>query len=136
MSSTDPEVAATRLAAIAPGYLERARAAAGRLAVADGGSSDLRGAIQGVEDTAAIDVDVPTASRQPLVRIFKTAVRRAISWYLRYVGVQITAFGQAVSHLGGLLADRTEAVEIKTAELEARVSELAERVQRLERGRR
>lgn len=131
---SDPIGAAARLEQEAPGYLEHVRSAAARLAVTDREPSDIRAALLDVEDTATIDIDIPTASRQPAARFVKAAVKRLIGWYLRYVGQQITAFGQAVTRLGTTVADRTEAIEARTAELETQVADLSGRIDRLERG--
>ncbi len=136
MASTDPAAAEARLAEFAPGYLEQVRAAADRLAVGDEEPSDLHAALLSVEDTAAVDVDIPTAARLPMVRLLKRAVKVLIGWYLRYLGQQITAFGQAVVHFGGTLVERTEGLEVKTGALETQISELAARVERLEQPRR
>jgi hypothetical protein len=124
--------AEARLATIAPGFLDRVREAAGRLGLRDLDSTDARAALLAVEDLALIDLDVPTASRLPLVPIVKKAVKRLVGWYLSYFGRQLSAFGQAVTHLGGILIDRTERVEATTGVLQADVARLSDRVTDLE----
>jgi hypothetical protein len=126
------EAAEARLAAIAPGFLDRVRQVADRLALRDADANDARAALVAVDDLAVIDIDAPTVSRLPLVPVVKKAVKRLIAWYLFYFGRQLAAFGQAVSHLGGILVDRTERLEEVTASLQADVARLADRVTQLE----
>ena len=124
--------AEVRLATLAPGFLDRVREAAGRLGLHDLDTTDARAALLAVEDLAVIDLDVPTASRLPLVPIVKKAVKRLVGWYLFYFGRQISAFGQAVTHLGGILIDRTDRLEATTGALQADVTRLSDRVTVLE----
>src|ERR1700728_685511 len=124
--------AEARLASIAPGYLDQVRRAAGGLGLRDVDSTDARAALLAVEDLALIDLDVPTASRLPLVPIVKKAVKRLVGWYLSYFGRQLSAFGQAVTHLGGILIDRTERLEATTGDLQADVARLSDRIADLE----
>src|SRR5580700_9598717 len=132
LSAQRLEAAAARLATIAPGFLERVREAAGRLGLRDVDSTDARAALLAVEDLAVIDLDVPTGSRLPVVPIVKKAVKRLVGWYLFYFGRQLSAFGQAVTHLGGILIDRTERLEATTGALQADVTRLSDRVTALE----
>jgi hypothetical protein len=123
-----------RVAERAPGYLESVRAAARRLGVRDPDTSDAKAAVEAVEELSVIDVDVPTASRRPAGRLVKVAVSRLVGWYLRYLGGQVTALGQAVTHMGWTLLDRTERLERQSAELQAEVARLAARIGDLESG--
>lgn len=134
LDPVDQRLAASeaRLATIAPGFLDRVREAASRLGLRDVDSTDARAALLAVDDLAAIDLDVPTGSRLPLVPIVKKAVKRLIGWYLFYFGRQLAAFGQAVTHLGGILIDRTERLEATTGTLQADVARLSDRVTDLE----
>jgi hypothetical protein len=124
--------AEARLATIAPGFLDRVREAAGRLGLRDVDSTDARAALLAVDDLASIDLDVPTGSRLPVVPIIKKAVKRLVGWYLFYFGRQLSAFGQAVTNLGGILIDRTERLEATTGILQADVARLSDRVADLE----
>lgn len=117
----------------APGYLDRVRQAAKRLALREADSTDARAVLAAVEDLSEIDLDPPTASRLPLVPIVKKAVKRLVGWYLQYFGRQLSAFGQAVTNLGGMLLDRTDRLEGVAGALQADVARLAERVDDLER---
>jgi hypothetical protein len=139
LEATDSSVsplakAEARLASIAPGYLDQVRRAAGRLALRDVDTTDARAALVAVDDLAVIDLDVPTGSRLPLVPIVKKAVKRLVGWYLSYFGRQLLAFGQSVTHLGGILIDRTEHLEGVAGSLQADVVRLSDRVTRLEQG--
>ena len=122
-----------RLAEIDPGYLTRARNAAARLGLRPGTTTSVQAAFEAIEELSVIDLDVPTASRIPAARTLKKVVKRLVGWYLGYFGRQVSAFGQAVANMGGLLLERTEQVESDTAALKAEVAQLAERVERLER---
>jgi hypothetical protein len=133
-SAPDEPAAEARLADLAPGYLEQVRAAARRLSVGPSVTSDARAALEAVDELAIIDVDVPTTSRKPIGRIAKEAIKRLISWYLRYLGAQISALGQSVAHLGTCLLDRTERLEDEAATLRADVERLKSRLDQLERG--
>jgi hypothetical protein len=124
--------AAQRLATEAPGYLERVRQAAGRLTAPDVNSTDGRAALAAIEELAVIDLEVPTVSRIPAARYVKRAVKSLIAWYLRYFGRQLSAFGQAMTHFGGILLDRTERVEGVAADLQSDVASLSGRVASLE----
>jgi hypothetical protein len=126
-------VAEARLATIAPGYLDRVRQIVDRLSVRDVDATDARAALVAVDDLAAIDLDAPTGSRLPVVPLVKKAIKRLVAWYLFYFGRQLLAFGQAVTHLGGILVDRTERVEGVAAKLEVEVAQLTARVEQLER---
>ena len=55
---------------------------------------------------------------------------------LSYLGVQISALGQAVFHFGSTLLDRTERLEGEVAGLKSRVEDLAARVEGIEGFRR
>jgi hypothetical protein len=125
-------VAASRLASTAPGYLERVRELAGRLAARDTDQTDLQAALSAVDDLAVIDLEAPTISRIPLARWVKKSVKALVAWYLGYFGRQLTAFGQAVANLGTILAERTDHLEEETAGLGAQLASLRQRVERLE----
>jgi hypothetical protein len=125
--------AEARLGTIAPGYLDRVRHIVELLSVRDVDGTDARAALVAVDDLAAIDLDAPTGSRLPAVPFVKRVIKRLIAWYLFYFGRQLLAFGQAVTHLGGILIDRTERVEGVAAKLQVEVDQLRARVERLER---
>jgi hypothetical protein len=84
------------------------------------GVHDLRRALAGIERSARIDVDVPTASRLPLARWVKALVKRTVGWYLNFLGQRITIFGRAVVALGAALTDRVESLEDRVEALERR----------------
>jgi hypothetical protein len=124
--------AEAQLSLISPGFLDRVREAAGRLAVRDLDGTDTGAAIEAVGELAVIDLDVPTQSRVPAARLLKRAVKRLVAWYLDYFGRQVSALGQAVANLGLALVDRTQRLEAASAAMRADVDRLADRVERLE----
>lgn len=85
------------------------------------GAEELRRALARIDRLSRIDVDVPTASRLPLARWVKVAVKRTIGWYLNYLGQRITVFGRAVTNLGAALTDRVERLEERVEALERRL---------------
>jgi hypothetical protein len=132
MSDPSPAVVAAaeaRLDRIEPGYLDRVRRAATELSVTDPEADDARAAMDAVDHFADIDVDVPTASRFPLVGWVKWAIKRLIGWYLGYFGRQLTRFALAVTNLADILVERDE-------ERSREVATLTERIERLERAAR
>jgi len=126
--------AEARLARTAPGFLDRVREAANRLAVRDTTADDLQAAMSAIDELAIIDLDVPTASRIPIAGFVKKAVKRLVGWYLGYFGRQLTAFGQAVINLGSILVERTDRLQSEAGRLRADLARLTERVERLEDG--
>ena len=108
--------------------VQRIRAAATRLAASEFRPDDLRHGALLLERQATIDLQVPTASRVPGVSLVKRTLKALMIWYLRFLGHQITAFGQATARFGVTVANRVDG-------LEAEVADLRERVARLEEGR-
>jgi len=100
--------AAEALAEADPGYVERIRTAAARLAAREASPGDAPGALLVLEDSATIDVEVPVASTTRAGTLVKTGVRRVSRWYLRYVAEQVTLLGQATVRLGTALMERTD----------------------------
>ena len=125
--------AEARLEQIAPGYLELVRSASAALAVSGRRpAGDLGSELVAVAEAASFDLDVPTVSSLPGGAHLKTAVKRATSWYLRYLTVQLAAFAAAVVAMGEALAERLEG---DRAEMDAELDEIRQRVERLERSR-
>jgi hypothetical protein len=124
--------AAERLASIAPGYLEQVRAAARRLGIREGETTDAGAALAAVEELAIIDLEAPTESRLPAGSLLKRMIKKSIAWYLVFIGRQISALGFGLVHLGTILLGRIETVERSAAALEADLNRLAARVDRLE----
>jgi hypothetical protein len=107
--------------------LQRIRAAASRLAASEFRPDDLRHAALLLERQATIDLQVPTASRVPGVSLVKRTLKKLMIWYLRYLGYQITSFGQATARFGVTVANRVDGLEAEVAELRDRVARLEER---------
>lgn len=72
---------------------------------------DLGGAIEAAERSAFVDVEVPTASRLPLVSPLKRTLKKLMAWYLRYLAQQVSAFSAAVVTSLRLLGRRVEVLE-------------------------
>ncbi len=134
--TTEPSLVAAEARAerVAPGYLAKVRAAAGRLAVGPDRKGDLRAALAALEETATLDVDVPTLSRRPPVRYLKLAVRALTRWYVRYIAQQVTALGHATAGFGSEVADRTDDLDAELSMATARLAALEKRIRRLETG--
>ena len=49
-------------------------------------------------------------------------------WYLRFLGHQISAFGQATARFGVTVANRVDTLDADVAELRSRVEALEQRV--------
>jgi hypothetical protein len=105
----------------------RIRAAAGRLAASEFRPDDLRHAALLLERQATIDLQVPTASRVPGVSLVKRTLKQLMIWYLRYLGHQISSFGQATARFGVTVANRVDGLEAEVVELRERVARLEER---------
>jgi len=130
---------AARLAA-GPGfpaaYLARARTAAARMSVTEGGGDDVRSAALLLEQQAVIDTNVPVASRTPPQRLVKAVIRKMIGWYLRFLGHQVSLLGQAAARFGLVVADRLDRLEaeqgVERVALTAEIDALKARVAELE----
>ena len=105
----------------------RIRAAAGRLAASEFRPDDLRHGALLLERQANVDLEVPTASRVPGVSLVKRTLKKLMIWYLRYLGHQITSFGQATARFGVTVANRVDGLDAEVAELRERVARLEER---------
>jgi hypothetical protein len=112
-------------------YLGQVRAAAFRLG-RRGSDDGVADAVADVEDAATIDVDIPTVSHRPAVRLIKRTVKSLVGWYLRYLAEQTTVLGQATARLGTALAERADRMEGTTTGLAAEVARLRARVDELE----
>ena len=105
--------------------IARIRSVAAKLGATKVMPGDIRHAALLLERQATIDLEVPTASRVPGVHLVKQALKKLMIWYLRFLAAQVSAFGQATARFGVTVASRID-------ELEAEVSELRDRVARLE----
>jgi hypothetical protein len=117
-----------------PTYLARIRRSTRRLAASDDAPDDAWAALLAIEDSARIDVDVPTASRRRDATLLKLAVKRLTAWYLGYVGDQVTLLGQAMIRYGTAMVTRTDRLDETAAALRDDVAALTARVEHLERG--
>lgn len=113
-------------------YLEKVRLAARRLAYKAPAPDDMADALGSLRDVAQFDVEPPTSANRREVELLKTGVKRLLSWYMRYLAVQLNNFSAATARVAEVLVGRTEKLERGAGELEARVGALEERVRRLE----
>jgi cell division protein FtsB len=117
-------------------FVERVRAATGWLGVADPAPDDVRHAALLLHRQAHVDLEPPMAARDPLRRAVKQLVRRLVGWYVRFLGAQLGALGQAAARLGLAVAERTERLQATQAadrtELQAELEGLRARVAKLE----
>lgn len=104
--------------------VQRITAAAARLAASEFRPDDLRHGALLLERQATIDLQVPTASRVPGVSLVKRVLKQLMIWYLRFLGHQISAFGQATARFGVTVANRVDALDTEVADLRRRVEEL------------
>lgn len=132
-SSLAEEIAAAASArAASPDFparkVQRFRAAAARLAASEFRPDDLRHGALLLERQATIDLQVPTASRVPGVSLLKRVLKKLMIWYLRFLGHQISAFGQATARFGVTVANRVDSLDTDVAELRSRVEALEQRI--------
>lgn len=124
------DAAATR--ATSPDFptavVDRIRSAGARLAAGEFRPDDLRHAALLLERQATIDLQVPTASRVPGVSLVKRSIKKLVIWYLRYLGHQISAFGQATARFGVTVANRVDAIDDDVVELQRRVERIESRL--------
>lgn len=104
--------------------IARIRAAASRLAASEYRPDDLRHAALLLERQATLDLHVPTASRVPGVSLVKQVLKKLMIWYLRFLGHQISAFGQATARFGVTVSNRVESIEADVSDLQKRVAAL------------
>src|ERR1700730_15712616 len=113
-------------------HVDQCRPALTRLSAPDDPSGDARACLLAVERSASIDEDAPTASSRASDRLVKHVVKRLTSWYLRYLGAQVTLLGHAIVRFGTAIVERTERLEETTDRLGADVASLEARMDRLE----
>lgn len=115
-------------------YVDQVRAATRWLGVGPGRADDVRFAALVLDRQARVDLEPPMAARDLPRRLVKAAIRRAVGWYVRFLGQQVAALGQAAARLGLAVAERTERLGADQAGLSAELAALRARVERLEAG--
>jgi hypothetical protein len=113
-------------------YLERVRQLTERLSAREVGPDDARAALEAVRDVAPVDADAPTGSACPESRLLKAGVKRLVAWYMTYLAEQVNDLGFALLRLGETLTARAERSDVNYMEMAARLSQLEEKVRRLE----
>jgi hypothetical protein len=113
-------------------YLERVLQLTERLSVREVGPDDVEAALEAVRDVAPVDADAPTGSARPEARLLKTGIKRLVAWYMTYLAEQVNDLGFALLRLGETLTARVERSDVRCKEMAARLSQLEEKVRRLE----
>lgn len=125
----DDEVRARREAGDFPPELERELDLVfARFAPAMPTGDGLDGAIDAADRAGFINVDVPTASRLPGMPFVKKALRKLMSWYLRFLAQQVSAFSAAVIGALRLIGVRLDRLEAATPGANPVLADAARRV--------
>jgi hypothetical protein len=124
MAETEQGTAVRDLDPATLAYVAKVRRATGRLAAGDVEVDDVRAALEAARAVAGFDVEAPTESPRREVRVAKTAVKRMVAWYVRYLSEQLNSFSAATLRLSETLATRVEKTETSLSELAARVEKL------------
>lgn len=125
----DEEVRARRAAGDFPPDLERELDLVfARFAPAVPTGDGLDGAIDAADRAGFVNVDVPTASRVPGMSFVKQGLRKLMSWYLRYLAQQVSAFAAAVVGALRLIGVRLDRLEAATPGANPVLAEEARRV--------
>lgn len=106
----------------------RVRAATSRLGATAVRPDDIRHASVLLERAAAIDAQVPTASRAAPMGFAKRVVKKAVFFYIRFLADQVSLLGHAAARMGFSVAERVDALDEELAALRSRVEELERRL--------
>ena len=108
LSEVDAEVAQRRASGDVPGWFETEVEDAYSRLLPSGGSTAVRRALDAVDESAAIDMQVPVGSRRPGGAQVKRVVRASVGWYVRFFAAQTTKFTLAVARALHVVADDLE----------------------------
>lgn len=112
----DQEVARRRASGELPADFERdLDLVFARFAPVHAIGDDFGHVLERAESSTFIDVLAPTDSSLPMVPQVKRVVRKAITWDLRHMAQQVTAFASASVRALRLLAERVDALEEASA---------------------
>lgn len=118
----DEEVRARRASGDFPPGLERdLDLIFARFAPAATSGDDFDGILAAAERSSFIDVDVPTASRIAPLGYLKRFLRKLMSWYLRYLAQQVSAFSSSAVTALKVLGRRVDALEASSPATDPRV---------------
>lgn len=92
-----------------------------RFAPVDALGDDFEQVLARAEHATYIDVDAPVASTRPAGALVKRVIRKAISWELRYVAQQVSAFSHAVIRALRVVGQRLESLEYAAPGVGSRV---------------
>jgi hypothetical protein len=92
-----------------------------RFAPASTSGDDFEGVLAAADRSSFVNVDVPTASRIPAVSYVKRVLRKLMSWYLRYLAQQVSAFSSSAVAALRVLGRRVDALEAASPSADPRV---------------
>lgn len=115
-------------------YLDRVRRATEELGVRELAPDDVAGNLAAMREMSRFDVDAPVASHRANVQLVKTGLKRALTWYFRYLSGQLEAFAATAVRTGEAVASRTERLESELAGLASRLEAAEQRLRRIEEG--
>ncbi len=102
-----------------------------RLAPGSSEAGSFDDALEEAEGASMIDAEVPVSSRLPAGRFVKRVLRKAISWYMRFVVQQVRQSTQAIMRVLHMMDERLGGVEGSMVDLSARVEAVAAGVPRM-----
>jgi hypothetical protein len=104
-----------RAGAFPPGFERRLDELFARVTPRGAGERDTAAAIEAVEESVSIDLDVPVASRKPGLEVVKRAIRAGVTWYFNYVVIQLRQFTLATLRVLHILDARVTDLEAESA---------------------
>ncbi len=91
-----------------------------RLVPGSNEAGSFEDALEEAEAAGMIDAEVPVSSRRPAGRFVKRLLRKAISWYMRFVVQQVRHSAQSIMRVLHMMDERLGSVEARMGELCAR----------------
>lgn len=104
-----------RAGAFPPGFERRLDELFARVTPRGADERDTAAAIERVEESVSIDLDVPVASRKPGLELVKRAIRAGVTWYFNYVVIQLRQFTLATLRVLHILDARVTDLEAESA---------------------
>ncbi|MBO0894483.1 MAG: hypothetical protein J2O39_08905, partial [Acidimicrobiales bacterium] len=104
-----------RAGAFPPGFEQRLDEVLARVTPREARERDTVAALERVEASVSIDLDVPVASRKPGLEVVKRAIRDGVTWYVNYVVIQLREFTMATLRVLHTLDARVTDLEAGSA---------------------
>lgn len=101
--------------AFPPGFEQRLDEQFARVTPREARERDTGAALERVEESASIDLDVPVASKKPGLEVVKRAIRGGVAWYFNYVVIQLREFTIATVRVLHTLDARVADLEAESA---------------------